>query len=239
MLQTKTCTKCGSEKDATVEFWNVHKLGKFGLNPACKDCRKKSEAARRANGLVAQKQAAWRASHKKEMREYMAVWLISNAGRKRVADAAYHASHRQQANTGRSERYMKDRVGHYFKAREWVKKNPDLARKYAREWAHRNKEKVLARCRFRQAAKMARTPQWLTLQQVREMAGFYRASKNASERSGVAHHVDHIIPIHWKKVSGLHVPWNLRVIPASENMSKGNRIVQNETGGVAAGRGVQ
>lgn len=43
--------------------------------------------------------------------------------------------------------------------------------------------------------------------------------------TGYAWHVDHVIPLNGKLVSGLHVWNNLAVIPATENMSKSNSYI--------------
>ena len=53
---------------------------------------------------------------------------------------------------------------------------------------------------------------------------FYREAKRLFKETGIPHHVDHIIPLQGKYVSGLHVPTNLQILTASENSTKGNRF---------------
>jgi len=59
-----------------------------------------------------------------------------------------------------------------------------------------------------------RTPTWSDLLRIREIY------KNCPEGM----HVDHIIPLNGKYVSGLHVPDNLQYLHELDNISKGNRI---------------
>ncbi len=78
---------------------------------------------------------------------------------------------------------------------------------------------------YTRAAKLLRTPTWLTFEQKLEIECFYYKSMRYEEETGIKHHVDHIVPLQGEDVCGLHVPWNLQVIPAKENLSKGNKHV--------------
>ena len=67
------------------------------------------------------------------------------------------------------------------------------------------------------------TPAWLSKSQLAEIAGMYEEARRLSESTGERHEVDHIVPLHSPVVSGLHVPWNMRVLSKEENNRKGNR----------------
>ena len=75
----------------------------------------------------------------------------------------------------------------------------------------------------RRAARLKATPRWLTAEDHETMRYLYEEAASFSEYSGVKFHVDHIVPLRGKTVSGLHVPWNLQVIAASKNLSKHNK----------------
>ena len=91
------------------------------------------------------------------------------------------------------------------------------------EWEKANPHKKLARVRKRQASKLKRTPKWLTKADNDAMVALYEEAAKLSKETGIKYHVDHILPLQGKKVSGLHVPANLQVIPAKENLKKSNR----------------
>jgi predicted dithiol-disulfide oxidoreductase (DUF899 family) len=100
-------------------------------------------------------------------------------------------------------------------------KEKDLARLYAAD----TPAKHLARTKKRQAAKIKRLPKWLTANDIEHMQALYSLAAMFQRESGVMYHVDHIIPLQGKLVSGLHVPNNLRVIPATDNLKKSNKHV--------------
>ena len=73
----------------------------------------------------------------------------------------------------------------------------------------------------RRAIKIKATPEWVDYQEIKAM---YAERDRVREETGIEHHVDHIIPLQGENVCGLHVPWNLQVITAEENLRKSNRL---------------
>lgn len=76
----------------------------------------------------------------------------------------------------------------------------------------------------RRARKHSATPPWLTDSHIRQIKSIYDEAARLTDATGIPHHVDHIVPICGKGVTGLHVPWNLQILTAKENISKGNRL---------------
>ncbi len=104
----------------------------------------------------------------------------------------------------------------------------ESVRKSQGRYEQKNKEKrrtiKLVCQRARDAGKNSRTPHWLTTDHKASIKAKYAEARWMTARTGIKHHVDHIIPLLGKSVSGLHVPWNLRVIPERENRKKSNRL---------------
>jgi len=69
---------------------------------------------------------------------------------------------------------------------------------------------------------MLATPKWADWDKI---AAIYEERDRLTAETGVPHHVDHILPLAGKLVCGLHVHWNLRAIPAADNMKKGAKAV--------------
>lgn len=69
----------------------------------------------------------------------------------------------------------------------------------------------------RKSENLNRLPNWANIEKIKEIYD------NCPE----GNHVDHIIPLKGKLVSGLHVENNLQYLPAKENILKNNRFIVN------------
>lgn len=74
--------------------------------------------------------------------------------------------------------------------------------------------------RVRRGNERRATPKWADVLAISMM---YRAARMLSATTGVAHSVDHIVPLIHPLVCGLHVHWNMRLMPLTENIRKANR----------------
>lgn len=134
--------------------------------------------------------------------------------------------------------YSNNTERHHQNTRNWITKNPEKRKKIARNWYEKNKDtvnknahnwkklnpdKANAITAKRRSAKLKRTPNWLTEDQKAEMRDFYTIAKMFQMYTGETYHVDHIVPLQGKKVSGLNVPWNLQILPEILNKVKGNK----------------
>lgn len=110
------------------------------------------------------------------------------------------------------------------KGRRYYAENADKHKASCRKWAERNAPLVTARYARRRAMKRNATPEWLTAIDMALIQEFYDVAAAISMQTGIKHHVDHIHPLQGRGFNGLHVPWNLRVIPATDNHQKLNKL---------------
>jgi len=92
-----------------------------------------------------------------------------------------------------------------------------------KKYRHENPDKVNARNAKRRAAKKKRVPKWLNKARKAEIVVLYTQARELTKLTGIQFHVDHIVPLQGKTVSGLHIPDNLQVLTEHENCSKSNK----------------
>jgi hypothetical protein len=114
-----------------------------------------------------------------------------------------------------------------FELKKRAVKQAKADRKAAKKQATLDALPALKRhhCAKRRASFARQLPAWADLAAIKVI---YQQARDMTKNTGIPHHVDHIIPLTGKKVSGLHVHNNLQVIKARENLSKHNSFeIQN------------
>lgn len=106
----------------------------------------------------------------------------------------------------------------------WAKANPEKVKASITKYRKANPGKFLAQSNKRRAAKLQRTPNWLTPTDFKFMEAYYKLAKVIENHIGEKVHIDHVVPLQGRTVSGLHVPSNLKVMFAEDNLSKSNKF---------------
>jgi hypothetical protein len=103
----------------------------------------------------------------------------------------------------------------------------EVKRVYQKAWKERNTTWVRADTKARRRKHREATPPWLSRQQKGQIRELYKIAITMTKTTGEQYVVDHIIPLRSEVVCGLHVPWNLRVIPRQENLLKSNKLIDS------------
>jgi hypothetical protein len=109
--------------------------------------------------------------------------------------------------------YQRNKERERERARRYAQENPDKIREIRNGYNARNRDKVNTEAAARRSANRRAEPAWVDRSEI-------RAIYAEARRQGLT--VDHIIPLRHKAVCGLHVPWNLQLLPHSINSSKRN-----------------
>lgn len=124
------------------------------------------------------------------------------------------------------------------KARVWRAKHPDKVaaanKKYYHHqvnWRKKHPEVYAFHSAKRRAAQLQATPPWVLNdpEHLKQIADLYQHAKMMQEFKCQYFHVDHIEPLKGKTSCGLHVVWNLAIIPAEENIKKNNKLIVQQT----------
>lgn len=92
-----------------------------------------------------------------------------------------------------------------------------------RKWQTDNRDKVNGYAATVRAKRIKRKPRWIKDVFEDEIKIWYRRAKILKQFTGQLWEVDHIVPMNGKKVSGLHVPWNLQLLTKKQNRDKSNK----------------
>jgi hypothetical protein len=167
---------------------------------ACQDCKVditenyNPKWGCRCKPCVAVYHRAYRVANKDRIAQLKKQWATDNAAHKAEQDRQYALNHPEKRAQARHK---------------WRDMNPGL------DNALKMRNKI---------ERKKRVPAWLTEDDHWMIEQAYDLAALRTKMFGVAWHVDHVIPLCGKKVSGLHVPYNLQVILGSENCRKGNRV---------------
>ena len=121
------------------------------------------------------------------------------------------------------KKYYANHEDNRIRLSKYYEDNHEKEKAARREHYQKNKSTYLFNFYKREERLKEATPDWLTEFMLSNIKQIYQKRQEISQLTGIEHHVDHIVPIQGENVCGLHVPWNLQIITAEENLKKSNK----------------
>ena len=212
---TKVCNKC-KKTLATSEF-PIKRGTRDGLYGFCRVCKRESDKNSRLKRACSKPPAPKKCSSCGEVK------VPSCYGKNKSKPDGLHDYCKPCKSSSAKSLYERDSDRILASNKVWRDNNKDKIYDYTQCYYKANKSDFIARSAKRRAYKLKATPAWLTKEQAHEIQNFYWLAQDLRAVTGEEYHVDHIVPLNGKNICGLHVPWNLQVLPADINLSKGNR----------------
>jgi hypothetical protein len=141
---------------------------------------------------------------------------------------AYHKAYREanaEKIAARKVEWKQANKEHVaVKNKKYAEANPEKRTQARKKWITNNPGKDTAAKALNAQLRKKRIPTWLSGDEKWMIEQAYELAALRTKLFGFQWHVDHIIPLNGKRVSGLHTPYNLQVIPAIDNLRKSNRM---------------
>lgn len=135
----------------------------------------------------------------------------------------YRSENKDRLSEINSEYYRNNREYIINRCTEYNKLNAKRISEYRKQyWIENSHKKCAHEAKYR-SKKINATPNWLTELDLAKIESIYALAKTLERLDGKKRHVDHIVPLRGKIVSGLHVPDNLQILTADENLSNNNK----------------
>lgn len=136
---------------------------------------------------------------------------------------------RKRENKRKLEHYYANKEKYDNNAKNWKLENREKWNEYCANYRKAGKFTYKTPLnRFHRAKRRANelkaTPMWSDLNKIKEI---YNLASELNKKYTCKFEVDHIHPLLGETLSGLHVWFNLMILPRSINRSKGNKLMEN------------
>lgn len=171
---------------------------------------------------------AYRTQCRNKQRRYMSNQEYKDRQNKLRRDAYWNDPNKRQSVIEKNKAWEKEN-GHKRgpARRRWQSENRHKLAEYGRRYRQKHPGKSSMYTKIYHMKRRQAMPKWANKKRIQD---FYDSVAILNKACGcdtpgkTAFHVDHIVPLRGENVSGLHVDYNMQILPAAVNIFKSNKV---------------